>query len=164
MGFMHRFPRRNQSGKGKRPQPRQTYGRSSGLHGPADDSAVGEHVELAGTSSLSRAKGPFRRTERYGISDQVFASVCLDVGGPDQLAPLVGVINDKLAEAGGRAHQGSQLVMHLHADCARCIDVAKRGRSAHVIRRTSVPPDPTARWIWVAQSERPTCRLPFQGL
>src|SRR5262245_49637948 len=39
---------------------------------------------------------------RYGILDRVTASVCLDVEGPDDVAPLLGFIGDELAEIGGR--------------------------------------------------------------
>src|SRR5215510_13473679 len=47
----------------------------------------------------------FRGTGGYGILDRVTASVCLDVGRPDHLAPLLGVVGDELAEIGGRSRQ-----------------------------------------------------------
>jgi hypothetical protein len=46
MGFMHRFPGRNQSGKGKRQHPRLSYGRRVGFHDAADNRTLREHVEI----------------------------------------------------------------------------------------------------------------------
>jgi hypothetical protein len=39
----------------------------------------------------------------YGISGR--ASLRLDIGGPDHLAPLLGFLRDQLPEVGGRARQ-----------------------------------------------------------
>src|SRR5262245_15555307 len=44
-----------------------------------------------------------RRTGGYGILERVTASVCLEVGRPDHLGPLLGVVGNELAEIGGRA-------------------------------------------------------------
>ena len=41
----------------------------------------------------------------YGILDRVTASVCLDVEGPDDVAPLLGFVGDELAEIGGRERE-----------------------------------------------------------
>src|SRR5262249_24666574 len=44
-----------------------------------------------------------RGTGGYGILDRVTVSVCLEVGRPDHLGPLLGVVGNELAEIGGRA-------------------------------------------------------------
>ena len=51
------------------------------------------------------------RNGRYGISAAAVASVCLDVGRPDHLAPLLGFVGDELSEVGGRArkHRAAQI-------------------------------------------------------
>src|SRR5262249_36134799 len=59
------------------------------------------HAELAPfhTRSPRRRYSP---NGRCGIFDRVTASVCLDVGRPDHLAPLLGLVGDELAKVGGR--------------------------------------------------------------
>src|SRR5262249_48836802 len=47
------------------------------------------------------------RNGRYGILDRVIASVCLDIGRSDHLAPLLGFVGDELAEVAGRARKHS---------------------------------------------------------
>src|SRR5215475_2805549 len=55
---------------------------------------------------VGAARAPaIRRTKRYGILDRVTASVCLDVGRPDHLAPLLGFGGDESSEIGGRARK-----------------------------------------------------------
>jgi hypothetical protein len=41
----------------------------------------------------------------YGILERVTASVCLDVEGPDDIAPFLGFVGDELAELGGRERE-----------------------------------------------------------
>jgi hypothetical protein len=63
-------------------------GRSVGrIHGPPSD----------GTGQCGARNG------HYGISRLAATSFGLDIGGPDHLAPLLGFIDDQLAEVGGRA-------------------------------------------------------------
>src|SRR5262249_34751069 len=61
---------------------------------------------------VGAARAPaIRRTKRYGILDRVTASVCLDVGRPDHLAPLLGFFDDEYSELGRRAaeHRPAQI-------------------------------------------------------
>ena len=57
------------------------------------------HRSKIAADRLSRAVGS--PNGRYGILDRVTASVRLDVEGPDHLAPLLGFVNDELAEFRG---------------------------------------------------------------
>src|SRR6516164_4504809 len=59
----------------------------------------------ARTSSVWRQAERDSRNGRYGILDRgTAASVRLDVGRPNYLAPLLGFFGDELAEVGRRAH------------------------------------------------------------
>jgi hypothetical protein len=49
--------------------------------------------------------GPKSRVGKYGISTARIRLVRLDVGRPDHLAPLLGILGDELAEVGGRARK-----------------------------------------------------------
>src|SRR5215831_20076434 len=55
--------------------------------------------------ALDHLVAAIRRTERYGILDRVTASVCFDVRRPDHLAPLLGFVDDQLAEVSGRTRK-----------------------------------------------------------
>jgi hypothetical protein len=57
------------------------------------------------TSSTRPGIHRFRGTKRYGIWIGTAASVRLDVGRADHLAPLIGLFGDELAELGGRARK-----------------------------------------------------------
>src|SRR5262245_61858487 len=46
-----------------------------------------------------------RGTGRYGTLDWVTASVRLDVGRPDHLAPLLSFVGNELSKVGGRANE-----------------------------------------------------------
>src|SRR5262249_48982284 len=46
-----------------------------------------------------------RGTGRYGMFSSVVASLRLDIGSPDHLAPLLGVVGDELTELGRRARK-----------------------------------------------------------
>src|SRR5262245_50380406 len=56
-------------------------------------------VRALGARSRASAISP---NGGYGILAPTAASVRLDVGGPDHLAPLLGFVGDELAEFGGR--------------------------------------------------------------
>jgi hypothetical protein len=76
----------------QRSSDRASYGRSNALSSQADE-AVKLHLE---TAALFRVSG---LTEFRPIASCL---LCLDVGRADDLAPLFGLVSNKLAEVGGR--------------------------------------------------------------
>ena len=71
--------------------------------------ALTYRIEAKGTAIRSpRRRGRASDIRRTGVTEYwigTVASVCLDVGGPDHLAPLLSVVCEELAEVRRRTSQ-----------------------------------------------------------
>src|SRR5262245_4923773 len=71
----------------------------------ANDLVGKSDVEVREAIGEKVPNGENSQNGRYGILDRVTASVCLDVGGPDDLAPFLRFVGDELAKVSGRERE-----------------------------------------------------------
>src|SRR5262249_46714520 len=83
----------------------------------------------------------------------------LDVGGPDHLAPLLGLVGDELAEVGGRARE------HVASPAARPVPMtyAPASRASWVAIEPTTPAAPCTRTLCPAR-RRPCSNSPCHAV
>src|SRR5262249_40561582 len=95
---------------------------------PPIATAPGPQVDLSPEADIRNAAPAFAERMIWNIGSGTPASVCLEVGRPDHLGPLLGVVGDEPAEIGGRA--GKQRAAELEQPrlelriLERCVDLS----------------------------------------